>query len=243
MFKKFAYGLILVFSLVSVFGCAPEPPTVKTEMKLDNPKARISYTIGLNIGKDFSNQEMDIDPDVLLVGIKDALENREPKLSEEEMVAEVQAFQQEMQTQQVEKMKKLAEKNLADSKAFLAENAKKEGVVVLDSGLQYKIIEPGTGPSPTVDSTVTVNYRGTLADGTEFDSSYSRNQPATFPVSGVIPGWTEALPLMKEGAKWQLVIPPDLAYGERGAGNVIGPNAVLVFDIELISADAKNNAG
>jgi len=239
MFMKSVYGLVLSIFLFSVFGCAPEPPAVNKEMKLDNPKARISYTIGLNIGKDFTNQEMDIDPDVLLVGVKDGMENREPKLTEEEMIAEVQAFQQEMQTRMAEKAEKQAAKNLEEGKAFLAENAKKEGVVVLDSGLQYKILEPGDGPSPTRDSTVTVNYRGTLTDGTEFDSSYSRNQPATFPVSGVIPGWTEALPLMKEGAKWQLVIPPDLAYGERGAGNVIGPNAVLVFEIELISADAE----
>jgi FKBP-type peptidyl-prolyl cis-trans isomerase FklB len=239
MFKKIVFCLALSCFLVSGSGCAPEQPAAKAEMKLDTPKSRISYTIGLNIGKDFSNQEMDIDPDILLIGIKDSLEGREPKLSEEEMIAEVQAFQTDMQTRQTEKIRALAEKNLAESEAFLAENAKQEGVVVLGSGLQYKVIEPGSGKSPTADSTVTVHYRGSLVDGTEFDSSYSRNEPATFPVSGVIPGWTEALPLMKEGAKWQLVIPPQLAYGERGAGNTIGPNAALVFDVELISIAAE----
>ena len=239
MFKKMVFCLVLPCFMLAVFGCAPEQAPVKAEPKLDNPKNRISYTIGLNIGKDFTAQEMDIDPDVLLLGLKDALEGREPKLSEEEMIAEVQAFQQEMQTRQMEKINALAEENLKESEAFLAENAKQEGVVVLDSGLQYKILEEGEGPSPQEDSTVTVHYRGTLIDGTEFDSSYSRNQPATFPVAGVIPGWTEALPLMKVGSKWQLFIPPALAYGERGAGGEIGPNAALIFDVELIAIETE----
>ena len=118
--------------------------------------------------------------------------------------------------------------------AFLAENGKKEGVTTLPSGLQYKVIEEGAGATPTLESTVTVHYKGTLVDGKEFDSSYSRNEPATFPVGGVIPGWTEAMQLMKEGAKWQIVIPSELAYGERGAGPVIGPNSTLLFEVELI---------
>jgi FKBP-type peptidyl-prolyl cis-trans isomerase FklB len=239
MFKKSVLFLILSCFMISVSGCAPEPPAAKPEPKLDNPKNRISYTIGLNIGKDFSVQEMDVDPDVLLIGIKDGMAGNEPKLSEEEMIAEVQAFQQEMQVRQMEKVKVLADENLKDSEAFLAENAQQEGVVVLDSGLQYKVIEPGEGESPTSESTVTVHYRGTLVDGTEFDSSYGRNQPATFPVGGVIPGWTEALPLMKIGAKWQLVIPPELAYGERGAGADIGPNAALLFDVELLAIETE----
>ena len=132
-------------------------------------------------------------------------------------------------------MKMLSEKNKADGERFLAENAKKEGVKVLSSGLQYKEITPGTGKSPKTDDTVTTHYKGTLIDGTEFDSSYKRGQPATFPVSGVIPGWTEALLLMKEGAKWQLFVPSNLAYGERGAGQVIGPNATLIFEVELLT--------
>lgn len=239
MLKKSCYCLVLFSFMVVFAGCAPEQSAAKPEPKLDTPKSRISYTIGLNIGKDFTSQEMDLDPDILVMGIKDAMEGRESKLTEEEMMAEIQAFQQDMQARQVAKIQELAEKNRAESEAFLAENATKEGVVVLDSGLQYKIIEPGEGASPTVDSMVTVHYRGTLVDGTEFDSSYSRNEPATFPVGGVIPGWTEALPLMKEGAKWQLAIPSELAYGENGAGNVIGPNAALLFDVELISVNPE----
>jgi FKBP-type peptidyl-prolyl cis-trans isomerase FklB len=134
-----------------------------------------------------------------------------------------------------EEMQKLSEKNKADGEKFLAENAKKEGVKVLPSGLQYKVITPGTGKSPKATDTVTTHYKGMLIDGTEFDSSYKRGEPATFPVSGVIPGWTEALQLMKEGAKWQLFLPSNLAYGERGAGRDIGPNATLIFEVELIS--------
>ncbi|HKL27262.1 MAG TPA: FKBP-type peptidyl-prolyl cis-trans isomerase, partial [Desulfuromonadales bacterium] len=167
------------------------------------------------------------------------LSGHEPRLSEEEMIAEIQAFQQQLQQQQMEKIQALAEENKVESEAFLKENAEKEGVVVRDSGLQYKVIEPGEGESPEVDSVVTVHYRGMLVDGTEFDSSYSRNEPATFPVNGVIPGWGEALPLMKEGAKWKLFIPADLAYGESGAGEQIGPNAALIFEVELLSIEEK----
>lgn len=239
MLKKSCYCLVLFVFMVVFAGCAPEQSAAKPEPKLDNPKNRISYTIGLNIGKDFTSQDMDLDPDVLVMGIKDAMEGRDSRLTEEEMMAEIQAFQQDMQARQIAKIQELAAKNRAESEAFLAENATQEGVVVLDSGLQYKVIEPGDGASPTVNSMVTVHYRGTLVDGTEFDSSYSRNEPATFPVGGVIPGWTEALPLMKEGAKWQLAIPSELAYGENGAGNVIGPNAALLFDVELISVDSE----
>jgi len=137
----------------------------------------------------------------------------------------------------VAEMEALAAKNKAAGEAFLAENAKKEGVKVTKSGLQYKIIEEGEGPSPGPSDMATVNYRGTLIDGTQFDSSYDRGQPATFPVGGVIAGWTEALQLMKPGAKWQLFIPSDLAYGERGAGKDIGPNSTLVFDVELLSVE------
>jgi FKBP-type peptidyl-prolyl cis-trans isomerase FklB len=145
------------------------------------------------------------------------------------------AFQKEVMAKQAE----VAKKNKAEGEAFLAENKKKEGVKTTPSGLQYKVIKPGKGKKPKSSDTVTVNYRGTLIDGTEFDSSYKRGQPATFQVSGVIPGWTEALQLMEEGAKWQLFIPSNLAYGERGAGGVIGPNATLIFEVELISIQEK----
>ena len=144
-------------------------------------------------------------------------------------------LQKELMEKQAERNKQLAEKNKTEGEAFLAQNSKKEGVKTLPSGLQYKVIKEGTGKTPKADDTVVTNYRGTSIDGTEFDSSYKRGQPATFPVKGVIAGWTEALQLMKEGSKWELFIPSNLAYGERGAGNFIGPNAALVFEIELIT--------
>ena len=241
--------LCIVFLLVPAAGCAAEE--AKTEAKtgeatLESAKERISYTIGLNIGRDFANQDMDIDPDLVMIGIQDALAGKEPRLSEEEMMAEIQAFQQEMQAKAQAKFAQMAEENRAEGEAFLAANAEQEGVIVTDSGLQYKVIEEGEGESPAQSDTVTVHYTGTLIDGTKFDSSVDRGEPATFPVGGVIPGWTEALQLMKPGAKYQLFIPAELAYGERGAGQDIGPNETLVFDVELISvkpAEGKSEAG
>jgi FKBP-type peptidyl-prolyl cis-trans isomerase FklB len=231
--RLFAVMSLLVFS----FGCAAEEAKVVPELKLDTPKNRISYTIGVNIGQDFKSQKMDIDADLLLAGIKDSLAGKELRLTEEEMASEIQQFQQDMQAKMMAEMEALSAKNKADGEAFLAENAKQEGVVVTASGLQYKVLEAGEGDSPVPSDVVTVHYRGTLVDGTQFDSSYDRGQPATFPVGGVIPGWTEALQLMKPGAKWQLVIPADLAYGERGAGQAIGPNSTLLFDVELLSVE------
>jgi FKBP-type peptidyl-prolyl cis-trans isomerase FklB len=226
-----------MFLVMFVAGCATEEAKVTQELKLDTPKSRISYTIGVNIGQDFKTQKMDVDTDVLLMGLKDSLTGKELRLTEEEMVAEIQTFQQEMQTKMAAEMEKAVAKNQAEGEAFLVENAKQEGVVVTESGLQYKVIEIGEGDSPGAADVATVHYRGTLIDGTQFDSSYDRGQPATFPVGGVIAGWTEALQMMKPGAKWQLVIPAVLAYGERGAGQDIGPNATLIFDVELISVE------
>ncbi|MBP1698262.1 MAG: FKBP-type peptidyl-prolyl cis-trans isomerase [Deltaproteobacteria bacterium] len=198
------------------------------KLVLKNQKEKISYSIGLNIGRnlgsDLKKQSIDIDPNLVAKGIQDALSGANPLLSNEEIQETMVAFQKEM-----------SEKQKQRGEAFLAENKKKEGVKTLPSGLQYKVVKAGSGKKPKLDDTVTVQYRGTLIDGTEFDSSFRRGQPATFPVSGVIPGWTEALPLMEEGAKWQLFIPPKLAYGERGAGGLIGPNATLIFEVELVS--------
>ena len=216
--------LVLAGSVV-----AEEPVSLKSQ------KDKISYIIGLDIGNNLKRQGADIDLDTLLRGMKDALSGNKPLLSEDEMREVTTAFRQEMAKKQAEETKKLAEKNKKEGEAFLEENKKKEGVKTLPSGLQYKVITEGSGKSPTESDTVTVNYRGTFVDGTEFDSSYKRGEPATFPVKGVIAGWVEALPLMKEGAKWQLFIPPGLAYGETGAGNAIGPNATLIFEVELIS--------
>ena len=231
----------VMIMLTSLAGCTPEEASSASELKLDTSKNRISYTIGVNIGQDFKSQNMDVDPDLLLMGLKDTLSGKELQLTEEEMVQEIQNFQQEMQVKMAAEMEAKAAENKAAGEAFLAENAKQEGVVVTESGLQYKIIEPGQGDSPGPADVATVHYRGTLIDGTQFDSSYDRGQPASFPVGGVIPGWTEALQLMKPGAKWQLVIPAELAYGERGAGQDIGPNSTLLFDVELISVEQGAN--
>ena len=180
---------------------------------------------------------LDLDPQVLAKGIMDAMTKQKPQMTEDEIRATLLAFQQQLQKDAQTKMQKEAEANVAKGKKFLADNAKKEGVKTTKSGLQYKVIKSGSGKTPKLTDEVTTHYRGTLIDGTEFDSSYKRKQPATFPVNRVIGGWTEALQLMKEGDKWQLFIPSDLAYGERGSGPDIGPNEVLIFDIELLKVN------
>ena len=212
---------------------AQETPALKDQ------KEKISYLIGMDIGTNFKRQSIDIDPDILGRGIKDGLSGAKPLLSEQETKEVLAAFEKVMRAKQEETRKAVGEKNKKEGEVFLAANKAKEGVKTAPSGLQYKVIKPGTGKKPQATDTVTVHYRGTLADGTEFDSSYRRGKPATFPVSGVIPGWTEALQLMEEGAKWQVVIPSKLAYGEQGAGQAIGPNATLIFEVELISIQEK----
>ncbi len=199
-----------------------------------NEKQKIGYAIGMNIGLNMLQQKVDVDADQMMAGLKAALTGAETLLGKDEMGAVLMAYQQEMQAKQQAEMAAAAEQNTKESAKFLAEHGKQDGVVILESGLQYKVITEGAGASPQADSKVEVHYRGALTDGTEFDSSYKRGEPASFPVSGVIPGWTEALQLMKEGDKWQLVIPSQLAYGERGAPPVIPANATLVFDVELI---------
>ena len=203
---------------------------------LKNQKDKISYIIGMDIGTNLKKQSIDIDSNILAKGVKDALAGTKPLLTEQEIQETMMTFQKDMMAKQEE----IGKKNKKEGEAFLAENKKKEGVKTLPSGLQYKVIKAGTGKKPKLSDTVTAHYRGTLIDGTEFDSSYKRGQPATFPVSGgMIPGWTEALQLMEEGAKWQLFIPSNLAYDEKGAGRDIGPNATLIFEIELVSIQEK----
>jgi FKBP-type peptidyl-prolyl cis-trans isomerase FklB len=178
-------------------------------------------------------------------GIKDVLSGGTLMMTEQEVQETLTNFQKDLAEKQATRQKELAEKNKKDGEAFLAENMKKEGVKTLPSGLQYKVIKEGTGRTPKETDTVVTHYKGSLIDGSEFDSSYKRGQPATFPVKGVIKGWTEALQLMKEGSTWQLFVPADLAYGERGAGSVIGPNATLIFEVELLSikdAEEKKDA-
>jgi FKBP-type peptidyl-prolyl cis-trans isomerase FklB len=203
--------------------------------ELKGEKEKISYSIGMEIGGNLKKGSFELDPDMLAKGLKDSYNGEKTLLTEDQARQAIEDFQNALMAKKAEAMQKLSEKNKADGEKFLAENAKKAGVTSLPSGLQYKEITPGKGKSPKTSDTVTTHYKGTLIDGTEFDSSYKRGQPVSFPVSGVIAGWTEALQLMKEGAKWQLFIPSNLAYGERGAGGVIGPNATLIFEVELIS--------
>jgi FKBP-type peptidyl-prolyl cis-trans isomerase len=192
-----------------------------------------SYAIGRNIGMNLKQQELQLDAEQLLKGMKDALAGQPSLLTDAEMEQTLGALQQEMQAKQQEKTAAAGAKAAKEGEAYLAANAAKPGVVTLPSGLQYKVLTAGTGKKPAATDTVVVHYRGTLTDGTEFDSSYKRNQPAKFKVNQVIAGWTEALQLMPVGSKWQLVIPAKLAYGERGAGGAIPPNSVLVFEVEL----------
>jgi FKBP-type peptidyl-prolyl cis-trans isomerase len=216
---------------------AAKKPAVLT---LKTQKDKASYAIGLNIGKSMHKDSVDIDPNILLRGLKDGLAGGKPLLTDDEAKATMIALQADLRKKQQEKMVVEGEANKKVGEAFLAENKTKEGIVTLPSGLQYKILTEGTGPKPTATDTVVCNYKGTLLDNTEFDSSYKRGQPATFPVSGVIKGWTEALQLMPVGSKWQLFIPSELAYGARGGpGGGIGPNATLVFEVELVSIQPK----
>ncbi|MBI5057987.1 MAG: FKBP-type peptidyl-prolyl cis-trans isomerase [Nitrospirae bacterium] len=204
-------------------------------IELKTQRDKLSYSIGTTMGKDFKSQSIDVDPDILAKGIKDAFSGDKSLMTDEEMRDTISTFRNEMMAKQMAQMKESAEKNKKEGDAFLAENKKKEGVVTLPSGLQYKVIKEGTGAKPKATDTVSVHYKGTFIDGAEFDSSMKRGQPATFKVGGVIPGWTEALQLMKAGSKWQLYVPSNLAYGERGAGREIGPNATLIFEVELLS--------
>ena len=229
-------------------GTTAKPPTTKapaagtakpSELTLKDEKEKTSYALGMNIAHTIKTQPLDLDQAAFIQGVKDVLAGGKTLLTEEEMGAALAVLQTEMNAKAAEKAKQLGEMNKTEGAAFLAANSSKEGVVTLPSGLQYKIITEGTGPKPTSADTVVCNYRGTLISGKEFDSSYKRGRPATFAVGGVIHGWTEALQLMPVGSKWQLFIPPDLAYRERGAGPDIGPNATLIFEVELISIQGK----
>ena len=216
--KHIAFFLAISINLTSM-----NAQKLKTEID------SVSYCIGVNIGENLKNQFSDIDIKDFMNGINDVLDKMsEPKISD----AEAQKILQEYFTKQQEMKTKMAKEEGAN---FLAENTKKEGVISLESGLQYEILKQGSGAKPTINDNVTTHYHGTLIDGTIFDSSVDRGQPATFPVSGVIKGWTEALQLMSVGSKWRLYVPYDLAYGERGAGANIGPFTTLIFEVELIS--------
>jgi FKBP-type peptidyl-prolyl cis-trans isomerase len=225
-----------IFPIVAVsLGLLLSSCSTEEKIELKDDKAKESYSVGYQFGDNLKKMKTDLDAEVLGAAIQDALSGKESRLSDEEMRAAVASLQQRTVAAMQASKKEQVQKNLAEGEKFLAENKTKEGVKTTASGLQYRVIEEGEGPSPKAGDSVTVHYRGTLVDGTEFDSSYQRGEPATFPLTGVIPGWTEALQLMKKGSKWELFIPSDLAYGERGAGNRIPPNSTLIFEVELLS--------
>ena len=211
----------------------------RNDAALKTQKDKTSYAIGMNIGKNLQMDSVDVDPNILLQGIKDALAGDKSLLTDDEAKATLGALQADVSKRQQEKMQVVGEANKKEGEAFLAANKAKEGVVTLPSGLQYKILKEGTGPKPVASDSVVCNYRGTLLDGTEFDSSYKRGEPATIPVGKVIKGWMEALQLMPVASKWQLFIPSEMAYGQHGVGTEIGPNATLIFEVELLSIQGK----
>ncbi len=221
---------------------APAPGARSTTvLTLKTPKDKNSYAIGLGIGKSLHRDQVEVDPSIILRGLRDGLADGKTLMTDDEVKATMTALKSDLQKKQEVKMQEVAEANKQEGEAFLAANKTQEGVVTLPSGLQYKILKEGTGPKPTASDSVVCNYRGTLLNNTEFDSSYKRGQPATLRVSGVIKGWTEALQLMPVGSKWQLFVPAELAYGQRAPGGPIGPNATLVFEIELLSIQPKDS--
>lgn len=225
-------------------GTTGTKPATSTAAKSASPalttdKEKQSYALGMNIGRGLSRQGVDVDPAIVARGLRDTLEGAKPLLTDSEAETALNQLQTALKAKQDAERQKMGDANMKEGQEFLVANKTKEGVVTLPSGLQYKILTAGTGPKPAASDTVVCNYRGTFINGTEFDSSYKRGQPATFPVGGVIKGWTEALQLMPVGSKWQLFIPSDLAYGSRGAGGAIGPNATLIFEVELISIQGK----
>ncbi|MFC1650520.1 FKBP-type peptidyl-prolyl cis-trans isomerase [Candidatus Latescibacterota bacterium] len=222
---KIAIALIIILSL-STFACGEKNGG---SVDLSTDIAKVSYTIGIQLGQNFKQQNMEIDADIMSSAIKDVLNNNVPLLTDEEMAATMQELNNRMMAKQQE----AAANNLVEAEAFIAENAKKSSVITLDGNLQYEVITDGTGAIPKTTDTVSVHYHGTLMDGTVFDSSVERGEPVQFAVTGVIPGWTQILQLMKTGSKWKVYIPPALAYGQQG-NQVIQPNTLLIFEIELL---------
>ncbi len=220
------YTLSITLTSLSFVSAQDEASAKKPE----TIEEKISYTIGSQIGSQLKNDGLAIAPEVFLTGVLDALEGKDPKMTQEEMRDAMLALQQSIQ----EKAAADQAENLAKNKEFFEKNGKKEGIITTKSGLQYEVLKSGEGDKPGVSDTIVAHYHGTLLDGTVFDSSVDRGEPASFPVGRVIPGWTEALQLMSVGSKWRLYIPSDLAYGERGSPPVIQPNSALIFDVELL---------
>lgn len=220
-------------SAVLIVGCSKEEKQPDPSTQLQSLEQKVNYTIAQNLANNFKQSGVTIEPETFALALKDVRDGVPSRLSDEEMQTVMQTFQEQAMAQREEEQKKIAEENAAAGAKFLEENKAKEGVTTTESGLQYRVITEGSGAKPTATDTVTVHYSGKLLDGTEFDSSYSRNEPAVFGLNSVIPGWTEGLQLMSEGSKWELVIPSDLAYGP-GANGPIPPNSVLVFEVELL---------
>jgi FKBP-type peptidyl-prolyl cis-trans isomerase FklB len=233
----------LTICLVAIFLASIGLAQDKQQPQLKDQKEKASYSIGHELGSSLKKGNMDVNADILMKGLRDGLSGAKSVLTDEQIKETMTTFQKEMMEKQKQAEKEKGEKNAAEGEKFLAENKKKEGVKTTSSGLQYKVIKEGTGEAPKETDTVVVNYKGTLLDGTEFDSSYKRNEPATFPVNRVIKGWTEALLLMKPGSKYQLWIPSALGYGDRGVGKDIGPNSTLVFEVELLSVKPPEAPG
>lgn len=225
--RTFFIGIAVAALATSVL--AEDRPALK------DTKDKVSYSIGLDIGTTFKKQKMELNSDALAAGVKDGLTGANPLMKEDEVRQVMMTFSKEMNEKAATASKEAADKNTTEGDKFLADNKSKPGVKTTGTGLQYKVLKEGNGSPPKPTDTVVVNYRGMLIDGTEFDSSYKRGEPATFPVNAVIKGWTEALQLMKPGSKYQLFIPSNLAYGARGAGGDIGPNATLIFEVELLN--------
>ncbi|MHC4622948.1 MAG: FKBP-type peptidyl-prolyl cis-trans isomerase [Planctomycetota bacterium] len=250
MKARMCFSMLFLGLLTALSACAAEKETKETALSAGNKDVgaetarakavsltsemdKVSYAIGSQIGQNFKRQGIEIKLEILMQGITDAMEGKDPALSQEEIREVMTSFQQRMRQQMQERRTAEGAKNLAEGTAFLETNKNKQGVKALASGLQYKVIKEGTGNTPTANDKVKTHYRGRLIDGTEFDSSYKRGKPAEFAVKGVIKGWTEALQLMKEGGKWELYIPANLAYAERGTRG-IPPNSTLIFEIELL---------
>jgi FKBP-type peptidyl-prolyl cis-trans isomerase FklB len=229
--KRFILIFAAFLLTLPLFAQEKSPP-------LKDQKDKVSYSIGINIGSNLARQNVEINPDALVAGLKDGIAGK-PQLTQDQIKEVMTAFEKDMQAKQ----KAAGEKSAAEGTKFLEENKKKEGVKTTASGLQYKVIKEGTGAQPKATDTVKVNYRGTLINGKEFDSSYKRGEPVTFPLNGVIKGWTEGLQLMKTGSKYQLFVPPDLAYGERTVGPDLAPNSTLIFEVELLDAKPAAEAG
>lgn len=241
-------SLFVVAALVVVAGC--DNPKLETEgqssARLETDEQKLGYVMGLNVGSQFHSEEITLDREAFSQGFSDALDGKDPQLTQEEMVAALTSFQQVMEAkkaagaaEQQAAFEKISMANQAEGEAFLQDNATKEGVVALESGLQYRVLTEGAGDTPGATDVAQVNYRGTLIDGTEFDSSANHGGPAEFSVNQVIPGWTEALQLMNLGAKWMLYIPSQLAYGPGGTGGAIGPNQTLIFEVELLKVNPE----